>query len=134
MLGHVIEELKRGNHTFEDRLGVLKGKCQHERCVRLGPSRNEEGDEPAAVDKVDVNVAEIGLEPLPWKVRKRNKYFLMTNAVLQDISLNLGVAIEVAVLVVETTIHLRGGMPLLGWSLLAIDQDLVNDRMQPFED
>jgi hypothetical protein len=81
-----------------------------------------------------VDVAKIDLEPLPWKVRKRNRYFLMTNAVLQDISLNLDVAIEVAVLVMETTIHLRGGVPLLRSSLLAINQDLVNDRMQPSED
>ena len=31
--GYATEELKGGDHAFEDRLGALEGKREHERCV-----------------------------------------------------------------------------------------------------
>src|SRR5271166_2728810 len=47
---------------------------------------------------------------------------------LEHITLHLGVAAAVAVLIAEATIHLRRGMPLLGRGGFIIDQDLVDDR------
>ena len=81
-----------------------------------------------------MDVAEIGLEPLAWKMCQRNECFLMPKAVLQDISLHLGVATEITVLVVKSTMHLRGSMSLFGRSILVAGQNLVNDGMQASED
>ena len=62
LLGHGGKELEGRDHPFEDGLGALEGQCDHERGVGVGPGGDEEGDGPAAVGEVDVDVAEVGLE------------------------------------------------------------------------
>ena len=64
LLGHGPEELEGRDHPFEDRLGALEGQRQDEGSVRVGPGRDQERHEPAAVGEIDVDVAEIGLEAL----------------------------------------------------------------------
>ena len=64
LLGHGAEELEGGDHAFEDGLGALEGQGEDEGGVGVGPGGDEEGDEPAAVGEVDVDVAEVGLEAL----------------------------------------------------------------------
>ena len=63
-LGTRAEELEGRDHPFEDRLGALEGESQHEGGVGVGPGRDQERHEPAAVGEVDVDVAEIGFETL----------------------------------------------------------------------
>ena len=62
--GNGPEELEGRDHPFEDRLGALEGQGQDERGVRVGPGRDQERHEPAAVGEVDVDVAEVGLEAM----------------------------------------------------------------------
>ena len=127
-LGHGPEELEGGDHPFEDRLGALERQRQDERSVRVGPGRDQERHEPAAVGEIDVDVSEIGFEALARQMPQRDEGFLMSPPVLADIALDLGIAAAVVVLVAEAPVDLRGGVPLLGRGGLVIDEDLVDDR------
>ena len=108
------EELEGGDHAFEDGLGAFEGQRENEGIVRVGPGGDEEGDGPAALGEVDVDVAEIGFEPMARKMGQRNEGFLVPAAMLQEIALHLAVAAAVAVFIAKPTKHLRGGVPLLG--------------------
>ena len=128
LLGDAAEELEGRDHAFEDRLGALEGQRQHEGSVGVGPGRDQERHEPAAVGEVDVDVSEIGFEALAREMSQRDERFLMPTSVLAQIALHLGIAAAVAVLVAEATEDLRGGVPLLGravssstriWSMIA---------------
>ncbi len=127
-LGGAAEEVESCGHAFEDRLGALKRQGQNEGVIRVGPGGDEKGDLPPALGEIDVDVTEISLEPLAGKMPQRNERFALSTAMLEHITLHLGVAAAVAVLIAEATIHLRRGMPLLGRGGFIIDQDLVDDR------
>jgi hypothetical protein len=73
LLGYSRKELEGGDHPFEDGLGALKGQSDHERGVGIGPGGHEEGDAPAAVGEVDVDVAEVGLEALAGEMSQGMK-------------------------------------------------------------
>ena len=62
LLGHGSEEVEGRDHPFQDRLGSLEGKCEHERSVRVGPCGHQERYESAAVGEVDVDVSKVGFE------------------------------------------------------------------------
>ena len=89
-LGDGAEELEGGDHAFEDRLGALEGQRQDEGGVRVGPGRDQERDEPAAVGEVDVDVAEIGFEALAREMSQRDERFLMPASVLAQDSVAPG--------------------------------------------
>ena len=127
-LGAQPKNSKAVDHAFEDRLGALKRQGQNEGVIRVGPGGDEEGDLPPALGEIDVDVTEISLEPLAGKMPQRDERFALSTAMLEHITLHLGVAAAVAVLIAEATIHLRRGMPLLGRGGFIIDQDLVDDR------
>src|SRR5207244_10486458 len=107
LLGHAAEELKRRDHAFEDRLRALEGERQHKRGIRVGPGRNQEGDQASTVGKVDVDMAEISFEPPSRKMPQGNERFLVLASMLEDIALHLRVTTAVTVLVAEATEHLR---------------------------
>src|SRR5271157_1447472 len=134
LAGHGPEELEGGDHPFEDGLGALKGERQHEGSVGVGPNRNEEGYGPTSVGEVDVDVAEIRLEPLPGKMPKRDMGLAMGESLLGDVTPHLDISAEIAVFVAEATPHLRGGVPLLGRGGLVVAEDLVDDRLKGSQD
>ena len=133
-LGDAAEELEGGDHAGEDRLGALEGQRQDERRVGVGPGGDQERHEPSAVGEVDVDVAEIGLEPLAREMAQGNEGLLMSAFVLEHVALDLAVAAAVAVFVLEATKDLHGGVALLGRRLLVVGQDLVDDRLEGPED
>ncbi len=75
--GHGVEELEGGDHPLEDRLGPLEGQRQDERGVGVGPGGHEAGDEPAAVGEIDVDMAEVGLEPLAREMAQGDEGLLL---------------------------------------------------------
>ena len=81
-----------------------------------------------------MNMAEIGFKPLAWKMSQRNEGFSFSPAVLEQVTLYLGVAAVVTVLVAEATAHLSGGMPLFWRRRLVVSKDLVNDRKEGPQD
>ena len=129
LLGHGAEELEGRDHAFEDGLGALEGQGQDEGGVGVGPGRDQERHEPAAVGEVDVDVAEIGLEALAREMAQGDERLLMPPSVLADVALDLGIPAGVAVLVAEAPEDLGGGVPLLGRCGLVVDEDLVDDRL-----
>ena len=106
-----------------------KGSRQHEGGVRVGPSRDQERHEPAAIGEIDVDVAEIGFESFTGKMPQRDERFLIPASVLTQIALHLGIAAAVVVFVAEPPEDLGGGVPLLGWGDFVVDEDLVDDRL-----
>ena len=81
-----------------------------------------------------MDVAEIGLETLSWKMPQGNEGPLMATSAQKHVALDLAIAALVAVFVLETTKHLHGGVALLGRRLLVVGQDLVDDRVEGSED
>src|SRR5512135_1503233 len=114
LLGHGAVEREGRDHPFEDGLGALERQRDHERGVGVGPGGDEEGDEPAAVGEVDVDVAEIRLEALAREMAQGDERLLPPPPVLEHIALHLGVPAGVAVFVAEAAKDLGGGVPLLG--------------------
>ena len=133
-LGDAAEELEGGDHTGEDGLGALEWQRQDERRVGVGPGGDQERHGPSAVGEVDVDVAEIGLEPPARKMGQRDEGLLMSAFVLEYVALDLTVAAAVAVLVLEATKDLHGGVALLGGCLLVVGQDTVDDRLEGTDD
>ena len=82
-----------------------------------------------ALGEVDVDVTEIGFEPLTGEMSQRHEGFLMVRLMSPDVTLHLGITAVVAVLVAEATEHLHGRVPLLGRGLLVVGQDLVDDGL-----
>ena len=81
---------------------------------------DEERDQPAAVGEVDVDVTEIGFEPLAGEMPQRDEGLLMSASMFAQIALHLAITAGVAVLVAEAAEHLHGGVPLLGRGLLVV--------------
>src|SRR5262245_23041332 len=81
-----------------------------------------------------MDVAKIRFEALARKVAQGDERFSLAASVLEDIALHLAVAPTVAMLVLKTTIHLHGGVALLGRSVLVIGQNLVDRGVKRSED
>ena len=93
---------------------ALEGEGQNERSVRVGPSRDQEGNLPPAIGEIDVDVAKIGLEALAWQVPQRDERLAMATPVLVHIALHLAVTSVVPVFILQATKHLHGGVALFG--------------------
>ena len=124
------EELEGGDHPLEDRLGALERQRDGERCVGVGPGRDQKRDEPAAVGEIDMDVAEVGLEALTREMSQRDKGLLVPRPVLSHVALHLGISTRVAVLVAKTTEELRGRVPLLGRCVVIGAEDLVDEGLE----
>jgi hypothetical protein len=58
----------------------------------------------------------------------------MPALVFEQVALDLAITSAVAVLVLEATKHLHGGVALLGRRLLVVGQDLVDERYEGAQD
>ena len=54
----------------------------------------------------------------------------MPPTMFADVALNLGVATEVTLLIVEAAVDLGGGVPLLGRGGFVIEEDLIDQRLE----
>jgi len=79
-------------------------------------------------------VAEIGLHAPSREVAKGDEGLAMPPPVREDIALDLGIPTGISMLVAEATMDLRGGMPLLGGSILVVGENLVDERLDRPED
>jgi hypothetical protein len=123
----MAEELEGRDHALEDRLGSLEGKGQNERKVRISPGSGQDRNNPSAIGKVDVDMAEIGLETLAWEMSQGNKRLAMATPVLVHVALHLAVTSAVSVFVLQSTKYLHGSVALLDRRVLVVSQDLVDD-------
>lgn len=81
-----------------------------------------------------MDVAEVGLETSPRRMAQGDEGLAMPPAVLEDVSLDLGVASGIGVLVAEAAMDLGGGVPLLDWSVLVVGEDAIDARLDRAED
>jgi hypothetical protein len=58
---------------MQDRLGAFGRQSNSERAIGIGPGREQHGNEPAAVGEIDVDVTEVGFEPLSGIVIERDE-------------------------------------------------------------
>ena len=70
---HTAEEGEGFDQAVQDRLGALARQSQGEGAIGVAPGHQQHGDLPATVGKVDVDVAEVGFEPLAGVVVERDK-------------------------------------------------------------
>jgi hypothetical protein len=130
LLGDTVEELERGDHPFEDRLGALERQRQHERGVGVRPGRDQKRHELETIRKVDVDVSEVGFETLTRQMAQRDECLTLVATTRADVTLELSIHTAVTLFVAEPTVDLGGGTPLLGRSIFVVGQDLVDDRVK----
>ena len=75
-------------------------------------------------------MTEIGFEAFARKMAQGDEGFLLRVAVLEQITLYLGVTTAVVVLLAQATKNLSRGMPLLGRSEFVVPEDLVDGRVK----
>ena len=75
-------------------------------------------------------MTEIGFEAFARKMAQGDEGFLLRVAVLEQITLHLGVTTAVVVLLAQATKNLSRGMPLLGRSEFVVPEDLVDERVK----
>lgn len=128
---HATEEGEGLGHAMEDRLGPLERQGQHERRIGVGPDGDQEGDEPASVGEVDMDVPEVGLEPLAREVSERDEGLAVAPPLAEQVPLDLGIPAAITVLGLEPAPDLGGGVPLLGGGVaIGLDDpiDGLDDR------
>src|SRR5262245_40283826 len=133
LVRHAAEEGKRLDHAGQDRLGPLGRQSQGEGVVGVRPDQDQHRDLTPAFGEVDVDVAEVGLQPLAGVVGQRDERLAAVTTPLADVPADLVVAAGVAVLVLEAAEDLHGGVPLLGWGLLVLGEDGVDGGVEGAE-
>ena len=119
---------------MQNRLRAFGWKCDGEGTVGIGPGRYEHGHEPAAVGKIDVDVAEVGFKPLSGVVVERNKRRALGPPLGEEVLPDALVAAGVVVLVAQAPENLGDGVPLLAGSLFIAAQNRVDDRLEGIDD
>ena len=132
--GNRAKELEGSHHARQDRFGALTGQGQDKGVVGVGPDGDQEGDQASAGGEIDMDVAEIGFEPLAGGMSQGDEGLAVPPAVLPEVTLDLAVAAGVAVFGAQAAKHPHGGVPLFGRSVLVVGQDLVDDGMQGSQD
>ena len=110
-------------------LGAFGGQRDGEGAVRVTPGDDQDGHLSATVGEVDVDVSEVGLEPMTGRVVERDERLSAVETVLLEVATDLVVAAGVVVLGDEPTVDLAGGVPLLGRGSLVGGEDVVDDAV-----
>ena len=112
--GNGGEEVEGGHHAGQDGFGAFGGQREDEGVVGVGPDGDEEGDLTSALGEVDLNVSEIGFEPMSRRMGQGDEGFTAPLAMRSDVASDLAVAASVSVFIAQAAKHLLGGVPLLG--------------------
>lgn len=119
---------------MQDGLGLLAGQGQGERAVGVSPRRHQDRDETPLLGEIDVNVAEVALQPLAGIVVQRNEGLALLHALGQQIQPYPLVGAAIAMLVAETAKDFGGGVTLLAWRLLIAGEDGVDKGLEGIKD
>jgi len=128
--GDGSEELEGGGHAFENGLGAFERQSHDERGVGIGPDGHEKGHEPAAVGKVDMDVAEVGLHPPAGRMCQRHEGFSRFSPVRSHKASDLRIAAFVVMFLAQMPVDLSGCVPLFGRGGLVIQQDLPDQGFE----
>ena len=131
---HATEERERLDQAMQDGLGAFGRQGNRERTIGIGPGREQHGNEPAAVGEIDVDVAEVGFEPLSGIVVERDERLPLRPSLGQEVLAHALVAAGIVVFVAQTPENLGDRVPLLAGRVLISAQDLVNHRLEGIDD
>ena len=101
------------DETVQDGLGAFAGQRQGEGAIGVGPGDQQHRHLPPAVGEIDVDVAEVGLDPLSSIVAEGNERLALLQAPALDVAAHLVVAAGVAVLGLQAAKDLHGRVALL---------------------
>ena len=131
---HTAEEGEGFDQAVQDRLGALGRHGDDEGAVGVRPGRQQHRDLAAAVGKVDVDVAEVGLEALARVVVERDEGLRPSTALAPEVVADALVAAGVAVFVAQPAGDLGDRVALLAWCGFVGADDLVDDRLERVDD
>jgi hypothetical protein len=132
--GHTAEEGKGFDQAVQDRFGAFAGQRQSERAVGVGPGHQEHGHLPAAVGKIDIDVAEVRFEPLARIVVERDEGLALRPSLGENVVTNALVPAGVAVLLTQAAHNLGDGVPLLARRIGIGAENLVDHRFEGIDD
>ena len=81
-----------------------------------------------------MDVAEIGLKASSREMAQGDERLAIPPPVLENITLDLGIATGIVVLVAKSAKDLGGGVPLLERGVLIVGQDPIDDRLDRPQD
>jgi len=125
---HVPEVVEAPRHAFENGFRALRWQRHRERIVRIRPDQDQHRNGPTAIRKVDVNLAEIGLDALARIVAERNERLAFSLATLGHVAPH-GVVAALILLVLESLENPHRRVALLRRLVLIGRENLV-DRDQ----
>lgn len=128
--GHAAEESECLDQAVQDRLGPLRRQGERERSIGIPPGHEQHRHEPTPIGKVDVDMAEVRLQPLPRIVVQRDEGLTLRPPLGKDILPHAVVAAVVAVLVAQTTKDLGHRVPLLPRRGLVATENRVDHRRE----
>jgi hypothetical protein len=131
---HATEERERLDQAMQDRLGAFGRQRDSEGAIGIGPGREQHGHQPAAVGEIDVDVAEVGFEPLSGIVVERDERRALGPSLGQQVLPDALVPAGVVVFVAQTPENLGDRVPLLARRVLVGAKDLVNHRLERIDD
>jgi hypothetical protein len=133
LVGHAAEKGEGFNQAVQDGLGLLAGQGQGEGAVRVGPGRHQDRNQLPAVGEIDVDVAEVALQPLASIVVQRDKGLALPHALGQQVAPHPLVRAAVGMFVTEAAKDFGGGVALLARRLFIVFEDGVDDGFEGIE-
>ena len=127
-MAEIVEELEGLYHPGENGFGSLGRQSDGEGAVGIGPCGKQHRYLSASHGEIDIDVPEVALQPLARIMHQRDERLSLAPAMLADVSADLVVAADVAMLVAQPPENLSGRVSLLAWRLLVRLQNLVDDR------
>jgi len=130
---HAAEELEPLHHAFQDRFGTFARQPHSERTIRMRPHQRQHGNLLAAVGKVDVNVAEVRFQPLPWIMRQWDKRLDVSALRFANVTTHGIVTAIVTVLIAQPFKDATARVPLLGRRLFVVAKNLLDNLIKTAE-
>jgi hypothetical protein len=134
LVRHTTEEGEGFDQAVQDRLGALARHGQRERTIGIRPGHQQHGDLAAAVGEIDVDVTEVGFEPLAGVVVQRDKRLASRQVLGKHVMTDALVAAGIAVLGAQPPENLGDRVPLLARRVGIGPEDRVDDRLERIDD
>ena len=134
LVRHAAEKGKGFDQAVQDGLGAFRWQGQGERAIRVGPRRHQDRDQTPAVGEINVNMAEVALQPLAGIVVQRDKGLASPDALGQQVASHPLVGAAIALFVTETAKDFGGRVALLAGRLLILFEDSVDDGLEGIKD
>ena len=127
---NTTEELEGLYHPFQNRFGSFRWQSDRKRRVRVRPHQDQHRNLSPSVGKIDVNLAEVGFQPLPGTVIQWDERLALIASMLLDEPANGIVTARIALLVPQPLEDPHRRMPLLWRLRLVVGENLPKPLMK----